>query len=107
MSDKEKLQSLLERCPDSFESIILTYLLTFTDDFSATRIRSLMSKIDQNVLQFKILGLEGAVKISSERATYVEEYLSGRMYTTEEAARENVGKQIEHVRRIKEVCEKQ
>jgi hypothetical protein len=106
MTDKEKLINLLENSLDDFESILFAYLRIYCDDFSATRVRSLMSRIDRDVLMPKVIQLENAVKTSSERATYLEIYLKGDMFTSEEEAKRNINNQITHAQEIKRVCER-
>lgn len=105
MTDKEKLLDLIKYCPDDLESILFAYIQRYHDDFSAIRVRSLISKLDRDVLMIKILDLENAVRVSSERATWLNDYLNGRMYTTEEDVKKNVGLQIEHANKIKKMCE--
>lgn len=107
MTDKEKLIALLQSpsCPDDLESIIVNHLTVHRNDFSATRIRSLLSRIDRDILMGKILDLEKAVKISSERATYLDMYLSGEMYLSEDEAKLMAPIQRNHAKEIKKVCE--
>lgn len=106
MTDKEKLMSILEHSLDDFESILFAYLRVYYDDFSATRVRSLISRIDRDVLMTKVLQLENAARISSERATYLEMYLKGDMFTSKKEAEQNIDKQITHAQEIKKVCER-
>jgi hypothetical protein len=98
--------SLLEHSLDDFESILFAYFHTYYEDFSATRVRSLISRIDRDVLMTKVLKLENAIKISSERATYLEMYLKGDMFTSEKEAKEHVDLQITHAQEIKKICER-
>lgn len=106
MTDKEKLLSILDLCPDNFEDIVLSYMHRFGNEFSAIRVRSLISRLDRDVLMLKILELEKTVQIANERAVWLNEYLSGRMYTTEEAAKECVDTQINHTKTIMKECGK-
>lgn len=106
MTDKEKLLSILEYSSDDFESILLDYFRMYDDDFSATRVRSLISRIDRDVMMPKVLKLERAIKISSERATYLEKYLKGEMFSDEKEAKKHINLQIGHAQEIKNVCER-
>ena len=105
MTDKEKLLSILEYSSDDFESILFAYMQKYNEDFSATRVLSLMSRIDRDILMKKVLELERAIKISSERARYLETYLKGDMYKSAEEAKDHVDIQIGHAQTIKDVCE--
>lgn len=106
MTDKEKLLSILEHSLDDLESILFAYFHTYYEDFSATRVRSLISRIDRDVLMPKVRQLENAIKVSSERATYLEVYLKGDMYLSEEEAKKCVNLQIAHAQEIKKICER-
>lgn len=105
-TDKEKLLELLQYCPDDFESILFTYLNFYRDDFSATRIRSLISRIDRDVLMCKVIDLERTVRISHERATYIKSFLDGSMFNDEEPAKkEYMPCQIENAQAILNACD--
>lgn len=106
MTDKEKLLSILEYSSDDFESILLDYFRMYDDDFSATRVRSLISRIDRDVMMPKVLKLERAIKISSEMATYLEKYLKGEMFSDEKEAKKHINLQIGHAQEIKNACER-
>ena len=105
MTDKEKLLSIIEYSSDDLESILFAYLQKYYEDFSATRVLSLMSRIDRDILMEKVFELERAIKISYERAKYLETYLQGKMYRSAEEAKDHVDIQIGHAQTIKDVCE--
>jgi hypothetical protein len=103
MTDKEKLLKIIEISPDSFESIVLSYITHNIKDFDASRLFNLANDISQ-IMKSLIEYLEYAKDIAWERALYIQSYLRGGMYTTEEAAQAHKHIHISHAEKIMEVC---
>ena len=99
MTDKEKLEAMLQYSTDDFEGIVCQYLRLFIADFSPSRLRNLIKTFD-TFLDTKIHGYEMAVGNSFEKAHYLKSYLEGKMYKNEESARANVGCQIKNAESI-------
>ena len=107
MTDKQKLLELLKYFTDSvtFEDIVMIYMARYSEDFSAARICNFIERLNRSELD-KIAELERVNRIAHERATYLKCYLEGKMYESEEVARECVGLQIENAKAILESTER-
>ena len=103
MTDKEKLEAMLQYSTDNFEDIVSQYLRLFIADFSPSRLRNLIKTFDV-FLDTKIHSYEIAVGNSSEKAHYLKAYLEGKMWNSEEAARANVNSQIINAKSIISFC---
>ena len=107
MSDKQKLLEWLEYCNDemSLEDIINEYIIIRWQDFSASRLNDFLMKL--NVRMASAINVsEMANRVAYERATYLKCYLEGKMYASEEVARQCVDLQIENAKAILERTEK-
>ena len=107
MTDKQKLLKLLNYFGDAstFEDIVGGYMSYYSDDFSASRICSFIEWLNKSEFD-KIVEIERANRIAHERATYLKCYLEGKMYESEEVARECVGLQIDNAKAILESTER-
>ena len=103
MTDKQKLTDWLYHCGDTatLEDIVISYMQVYGGDFSASRICNFIERLNRSEID-KIAEMERAVRIAHENATYLKCYLEGKMYASEEVARECVGLQIENTERILE-----
>ena len=101
MTDKQKLTEWLYHCSDSatLEDIVFSYMRVYGHDFSASRICNFIERLNRSEID-KIAEMEQSLRIAHENATYLKCYLEGKMYTSEEVARECVGLQIENAERI-------
>ena len=109
MTDKQKLLELLKHdFADyvAFEDIVVVYMSRYSDDFSATRICNFIQMLNRDPMLDKIAKLEKVNRIANERATYLKCYLEGKMYESEEVARECVDLQIENAKAILESTER-
>lgn len=107
MTDKQKLLEWLEYCNDemSLEDIINGYIIIHWQDFSASRLNDFLMKL--NVRMASAINVsEMANRVAHERATYLKCYLEGKMYESEEVAKQCVGLQIENAKAILERTEK-
>ena len=104
MTDKEKMERVLENFDGSFEQIVFEYLASNHKDFSALRIQNLIADLNEIYLYPRISDLENAKRISKERAFYLKAYLSGEMWADEESARRNLQPQINNAQAIIDVC---
>ena len=107
MTDKQKLLEWLEYCNDemSLEDIINEYIIIRWQDFSASRLNDFLMKL--NVRMASAINVsEMANRVAHERATYLKCYLEGKMYESEEVARECVDLQIENAKAILESTER-
>ena len=107
MTDKQKLTEWLFHCHDSatLEDIVLSYMKVYGRDFSASRICNFIERLNRSEID-KIAEIERTARIACERATYLKCYLEGKMYESEEVARECVGLQIENAKAILESTER-
>ena len=107
VTDKQKLSEWLNLCKEtaSFEDIVYSYMTVYSEDFSARRINDLEQLINKH-LSAKISEAERATRIARERATYLKCYLEGKMYESEEVARQCVDLQIENAKAILDSTEK-
>ena len=101
MTDKQKFTEWLFHCNDSatLEDIVLSYMKVYGRDFSASRICNFIERLNRSEID-KIAEMERSLRIAHENATYLKCYLEGKMYASEEVARECVGLQIENADRI-------
>lgn len=110
MTDKEKLiyvaKYVANECGlDSIEDILDYFFSSFENDISAIRMHNLINKLNYH-LGRKIKKLEHARYVANERAHYLKFYLNGDMWTTEEAARENIQPQIDNAQAIIDACKR-
>ena len=108
MTDKQKLLKVLNYFGDAstFEDIVGGYMSYYSGDFSASRICNFIQTLNRDSLLDEIAKLERVNRIAHERATYLKCYLEGKMYASEEVARECVGLQIENAKAILESTER-
>lgn len=106
MTDREKLLHLLNTYKmDSMKAILNCYFSTYYNDYSAEQIHGFIK--DLNIyLGYKVEELDKARFVAYERATYLKSYLSGNMWSTEEAAKENVQPQIDNAQSIIDACKR-
>ena len=106
MTDKERLQLILDNTQvDHIEVILSLFLNRFEDDLSIDTINSLHNEICF-VLDKKIKRAEQALFVANERAGYLKRYLDGSMWKDERIARENLQPQIENAQAIIDECRK-
>ena len=105
MTDREKMLGLLNGNDrlNSLEDILDYYLHIFEDEISARQLSDMM-RIINNLLACKVRELDRMKRTSKERATYLKAYLSGELWLTEEAAKENVQPQIDNAQAIIDAC---
>ena len=105
MSEKQRLLNILSRFGDdiSVESVIYTFMREADKDYSDLRLnRFIMGLTD--ILYDKQLGCERVARVSLEKATYLKNYLDGKLYKDEEIARKYVDIQKENAQAIIDVC---
>lgn len=107
MTDKQKLMDWLYHCSDTatFEDIVHSYMQIYGRDFTASRICRFMERLNRSEID-KIAEIERGVRVAHERATYLKCYLEGKMYESEDVARQCVGLQIENAKAILDSTEK-
>lgn len=105
MTDREKLLAALNKNDHltSIEDILNWYLHVCYDDISAKQLNEMM-RIVNDRLGMKVRELNKMRYIARERAAYLKCYLSGDMWLTEEAAKENVQPQIDNAQAIIDAC---
>lgn len=101
-SDKQKLLEILEMVDDSFsfETIIHYYLVANYNDFNASRIYNMTHNLNTDFLKSEIDSLETGKSVALMRANFLKTYLEGKMFTSKEAAEENVQAQIDNAQAI-------
>lgn len=106
MTDKEKLRGMLSiDCygMDTIEAILICFLEAYGDSISIRRIYDLMETLT-SYLGYRIDNLESARFVANERARYIKNYLEGKTWLTEEAARKNLQPQIDNAQAIIDAC---
>lgn len=104
MTDKEKIQFILNNCPaQSIEDIFQCFLDNFEDDLSIMTINELHNQVGYS-LNHKIEKLARANCVAYERACYLKSYLDGTMWDDEEIAKRNLQPQIKNAQAIIEAC---
>lgn len=105
MTEKQRLLNILSRFGDdiSIESVIYTFIREADKDFSDLRLNRLIIGLTE-ILYDKQLECERVARVSLERATYLKNYLDGKLYKDEETARKYVDMQKAHAQKIIDVC---
>lgn len=89
----------------SFIAILVAHINRNPADFDAGELLSIITRL-QNIATRKVADLELIADVAEERATYLKKYLSGELYTTEEAAREHLPLQLGHANDILLECKR-
>lgn len=107
MTDREKLLFMLDvyKHMDSIDGILNCFLELYGDGISIRTI-SHMSKELNSYLDYRIDNLECARFVANERAGYIKKYLEGKMWPTEELARQYLQPQIDNAQAIIDACNK-
>ena len=105
MTDREKLLGILDvyRHTDSISGILNCFLDLYGEDINIRTI-SRMSKELNSYLDYRINNLERARFVANERAGYIKKYLEGKMWPTEELARQYLQPQIDNAQAIIDAC---
>lgn len=105
MTDREKLLLILDtyKHTDSIGGILNCFLSVYGDDISVRTIYSLAKDLN-GYLGYRIDGLESARFVANERAGYIKKYLEGKMWATEELARQYLQPQIDNAQAIIDAC---
>ena len=106
MTDGERLINLINECKlYSMKEILNLYFVTYYKDYSARQLNEFATCLNM-FLEWKIRELDEARFVAYERATYLKRYLSGDMWLTEEAAKENLQPQIDNAQAIIDACKR-
>lgn len=105
MTEKQRLLNILSRFGDdiSVESIIYTFLREADKDYSDLRLNRFIQGLTE-ILYDKQLEYERIARVSLERATYLKNYLDGKLYKDEETARTYVDMQKANAQAIIDIC---
>lgn len=108
---KEKLQETLHSLTQyqenlSFEDIIFLHMERNPKEFHAAELSRIIRRLDLE-LYCKIGHLMRAVDVSQEYATYLKLYLEGKIYNSEDVAKEALPLQISNAQEIIDVCRKE
>ena len=104
MTDKERLQFILDNCKiQNIEEILQCFMSTFEDDLPITTINELHTQTG-HFLTRKVEKFEVLKRIAYERASYLKSYLDGTMWGDEELAKRNVQPQINNAQAIICAC---
>lgn len=108
---KEKLQETLNSLTQyqdnlSFVDILLIHIERYPKDFHAAELSRIIKSLDLE-LYCKIGHLMRAVDVSQEYATYLKLYLEGKIYNSEDVAKEALPLQISNAQEIIDVCRKE
>ena len=108
MTDKQKLLDWINTyCNDdmTIEDIVDSYIGWHEKELSAYRLNDLLRRVNGHLI-CAISDMDRAVRVAHERATYLKCYLEGKMYESEEVARQCVDLQIENAKAILDSTEK-
>lgn len=107
MTEKQRLLNILSRFGDdiSVESVIYTFIREADKDFSDLRLNRFIIGLTE-ILYDKQLDCERVSRVSLERATYLKNYLDGKLYKDEETARKYVDVQKANAQAIIDVCKR-
>ena len=104
MTDKEKMQHILDIVTmDDMESIMGLFLFYYKSDISLSKLNEMRKQI-QEVIDTKIEDYSKLRFIANERASYLQKYLSGKMWPTEEIAKQYLEPQIDNAQAIIDAC---
>ena len=104
MTDKEKMQHILDIVMmDDMESIMGLFLFYYKSDISLSKLNEMRKQI-QEVIDTKIEDYSKLRFIANERASYLQKYLSGKMWSTEEIAKQYLEPQIDNAQAIIDAC---
>ena len=104
MTDKEKLQYVMDTTShNDIVSILGAFLYAYGHRMPIETINELR-KITQEVLDEHIGDCRTLQRIASERAGYIKKYLEGKMWPTEELAKEYLQPQIDNAQAILDAC---
>lgn len=104
-SSMEKLEKLIEDDYSSIEEVLFEYLRNHSDVFDTARVANLISNLYLTFIQPRIERFDICRHRARENAVSLKKYLEGNMYDSEEAAKANVGRQIENAQRIIDLCD--
>lgn len=108
MTDKERLEWLLQYHEhSSIEEIFMAYLWRWGNEFSAMRMKEFVDSLNKNYLYPMIKDLSSTRFVANERATWIKQYLEGKMWADEESAKRNLQPQIDNAQAIIDACKKQ
>ena len=104
-SDRDRFINILNsgHCGDTFENILTAYIHTFGDTISADQCCQIIELLS-NILYPKIAKLNNIKRVSKEHATYLESYLSGKMYKDSDDLNKYKDIQRENAQAIIDVC---
>ena len=106
MTEKQKfINSIFEITDGNIEAILFAYMNEYRDEFSASRINTIIKRLQEIYLADSINRLEHIREVAKERATYLGAYLEGNLYTDEETARRCVTVQLENANAIIQACD--
>ena len=105
MTEKQRLLNVLSRFGDdvSVESVIYTFMREADKDYSDLRLNRFIIGLTE-ILYDKQLDCERVARVSLERATYLKNYLDGKLYKDEETARKCVDIQKANAQAIIDIC---
>lgn len=105
MSEKQRLLNILSRFGDniSVESVIYTFMREADKDYSDLRLNRFIIGLTE-ILYERQLDCERVARVSLERATYLKDYLDGKLYKDEATARKCLDIQKANAQAIIDVC---
>lgn len=104
MTDKERLKNILDITPgDYIDEILSVYLFYHRNDLSFETIDKMYGQLCE-LRDWKIDELVSLKYVAEERAGYIKKYLEGKMWPTEELAREYLQPQIDNAQAIIDAC---
>jgi hypothetical protein len=105
MTDREKLLLILDayKNMDSIGAILNCFLDIYGDNINIRTLSRMLKEL-HGYLDYRIDKLETARFVANERAGYIKKYLEGKMWPTEELARQYLQPQIDNAQDIIDAC---
>ena len=88
-----------------FIDILMTHVERNPTDFGASDLLYIVVRLEQ-ALALKLADLEMIADVAEERAGYLKNFLEGKTYTSEEAAKQHLPVQISNVDDILNECKR-
>lgn len=91
---------------NTIQELLYTYLNLYEKEFNTIDILDMIDDLDIMYLRPRVIKDGQDLFLANERAGYLKRYLEGKMYVSEEAAKQYVDIQIEHAETIVNACDR-
>jgi hypothetical protein len=98
---RNKLHAVLSNLTvTSLKDFVTLYMNSYEDNVSTKELMEIIEYLINRHLSPRTSNITLAIKIASEKVKYLSDYMNGRMYTTEDAARENFDIQLDNLAKL-------